>query len=153
MTATVLGVGNVLMGDESVGVRAAQALRDRAPAGVRVVEAGALGLDLLPEIEGASRLLILDCVDAGMPAGRLIRVRDLAITSAPRPNLSPHELGVGDLLSLAALHGRAPEEIVVLGVQPASVAPSLELSPEVVAALPRLVEKALGILARWGTSV
>jgi len=155
MTATVLGVGNVLMGDEGVGVRAAEALRGRVPDGVRVVEAGALGLELLAEFEAASRLLILDCVDAGMPAGRVLRLRDAGITGSPRPNsphLSPHELGVGDLLSLAALHSKAPEEVVVLGVQPASVAPGLELSPEVAAALPRLVREALGIITRWGTS-
>jgi len=152
MSATVLGLGNVLMGDEGVGVRAAEALRGRVPEGVRVVGAGALGLELLAEFEGARRLLILDCLDAGVPAGRILRMKGAGVTGPPRPNLSPHELGVGDLLSLAALHGKVPEEVVVLGIQPASVAPRLGLSPEIEAALPRLVREALRIVSRWGTS-
>ncbi len=145
---TVLGIGNALLCDEGLGVRAAELVREGAPAGTRILAVGALGPELLPEVEGASRLLVIDCVDAGRPPGTVVRLDDLG-RLGDGPSLSMHEFGLRDLLAMAALHGRVPEEVVVLGVQPARVSPALGLSAEVTAALPRLVREALAVLAGW----
>lgn len=146
---TVLGVGNVLLGDEGLGVRAVELLRPRAPRGVRVLEAGALGLEALTAVEDASHLLVLDCIDAGRPAGELLRLDGADLRGAAAPRLSPHELGLEDLLSLAALRERSPEEVVVMGIQPARIAPGVGLSPEVEASLPMLVEASVAVLETW----
>lgn len=147
----VVGVGNVLLGDEGVGVRAAAMVRPRAPAGVRVLEPGALGLELLGDVEDASHVLVLDCIDAGLSAGAVLRLDGAELPPRPAPELSPHELGLRDLLALAALHGRSPREVVVMGIQPARIGPGLELSPEVATSLPHLVDEALAVLERWAT--
>lgn len=145
----VLGIGNVLMSDEGVGPRAARDLEPRVPDGVRVIESGGLGIDLLHDVEEAGRLLVLDCVEAGVEPGRVVRLDGRSLAAGPGPHLSPHEFGVGDVLGLARLHGREPEEVVVLGIQPARIAPGTELSAEVDAALPGLVAEALGVLEAW----
>jgi hydrogenase maturation protease len=145
----VLGVGNVLMSDEGVGVRAAELLRRRAPDGVKVLEAGTLGPELLPDVEAASRLLVLDCVDAGKAPGTAVRLDGSRLLEHPAPTLSAHEFALVDLLSLAALHATAPAEVVVLGVQPATIEPGLDLSPEVERAVTRLAASGLAELERW----
>jgi hydrogenase maturation protease len=143
----VLGAGNPLMGDEGVGVLAAESLEGRVPPRVEVLPAGALAATLLPLLEGVTHLLVLDAVDAGLAPGAIVRLHPEA---APwRPSLSAHDFGVPDLLVLLEHEGRAPERVLVLGVQPGPIGPGTELSPEVRTALPRLVDAALEVLDGW----
>lgn len=144
----VLGLGNTLMRDEGVGVRAAERLRQLAPPDVEVVEAGTLGPATLPEVEGATDLLILDAVDAGRPPGTIVQVEPSAL--GPRgASLSAHDFVVADLLVMLEHVGRPPRRTLVLGVQPAVVGPGTALSPEVERALPGLVRTALSVLGTW----
>jgi len=145
----VLGVGNLLMSDEGVGVRAAELLRDRVPDGVLVIEAGSLGPELLPDVEAASHLLVLDCVDAGRAPGTVVRIEGARLPPRGSPPPSAHEFSLADLLALASIHASAPDDVVLLGVQPARIAPGLELSAEVERALSRIAESGLAELERW----
>ena len=148
MPVVVLGVGNVLMSDEGVGVRAADLLRERAPPGVRVLSPGAIGPKTVSDVEGATHLLVLDCVDVGREPGTVVSL-DTAGLAPSAVAMSVHEFGVKDLVVLLGQRGSAPASVVVVGVQPANVAPGLELSSEVEAAMPTLVEAALGVLEAW----
>lgn len=145
----VLGVGNVLMSDEGIGVRAVEALGDRVPKGVRVLAPGGIGVQILPEVAAADRLLVLDCVDGGLEPGRLVRLDGEDLNTRGVPTLSPHEFSLADLLSMAALGSPGPTEVVVLGVQPGLVTVGTELSPPVAVALPRLLDAAAGVLEGW----
>ncbi len=148
----VLGLGNVLRGDEGVGVRTLEALRNgyRFPPNVMLVDGGTAGLRLLDLIAGADRLLVLDAVDAKAEPGTLFRFTVDQLPSAA-VSASPHEIGLPEILaSLEALEGRRPKTVII-GVQPESLSPwDLDLSPPVQGALPRLIELALDQLARWG---
>jgi len=144
----VLGLGNGLMRDEGVGARAAERLRLVAPPEVEVIEAPTLGPATLPEVEGATHLLILDAVDAGRQPGTIIEVEPSALGSRGA-SLSAHDFVVADLLVMLEHVGRSPERSLVLGVQPAVVGPGAELSPAVERALPGLVRTALSVLAAW----
>ncbi|MBI4730099.1 MAG: HyaD/HybD family hydrogenase maturation endopeptidase [Acidobacteria bacterium] len=144
---TVVGIGNLLLRDDGAGVRAAEMLRSLAPEEVRVLDGGVMGLELLATVEEASRLMVLDSIDSGRAPGTVLRLSDPP--GAASGKLSPHQVTFADAVGLARLRGTAPEEIVVLGIQPARVEPGLELSPEVAAALPHLVDEALAILSGW----
>jgi hydrogenase maturation protease len=147
-SVVVLGIGNILMRDEGLGVRAAEALLELAPPGVRVVVAGSLGPSTLPQVEDASRLLVLDAIEAGLAPGAVVRCDPSDLP--PRPSsLSPHEFGVTDLLALLAQTAVLPERTVVLGIEPARIEPGIGLSPDVAAAIPRLVDAALAVLGAW----
>ena len=154
MTETlVLGLGNILLGDEGVGVRVIERLLEQVefPEEVQVLDGGTLGLDLLPYLEGAARLLVVDAAQARKPAGTLVRLtgREIPIF-LDASTVSPHQEGLQDLLAVAALKGYLPEEVVFLGVQVGSLGVSLELSPAVAAQVNPMVERVLEELTRWG---
>ncbi len=146
----VLGLGNLVHSDDGVGVHAIHRLRGdaRVPAGVALMDGGTLGLELAGYLSGFQRLLAIDAVDAGEPAGTLIRLEGKAIESLPG-KASVHLLGFADLMVTLRLLGEAPEEIVVLGVQPLSTEWSVELTAPVRGSLEKLLTAAIGQLDEW----
>lgn len=137
----VLGLGNLICRDDGLGVAAVNYLGARhvAPEGVSVVDGGTLGLSLLPAIEDADRVIIIDAIRADMPAGSLVRIDDEDVMPAVADRLSVHQVGVADLLDGARLRGRLPPRLVLWGLVPARIDLGLELSPAVRAELPALV--------------
>jgi hydrogenase maturation protease len=148
----VLGIGNVVMSDDGVGVRAVQRLAAgyRFPESVELLDGGTLGLDLLPRLEGVERLLVIDAIDAGKAPGTLLRLAGEEVPMTLQTKLSPHQMGLKDLLAVASLQGASPAEMTLLGVQPERIELGLELSPGVAAALDSLVQNVLLELKRWG---
>jgi len=157
MTETlVLGLGNILLGDEGVGVRVVERLLEQYdfPEGVRVMDGGTLGLDLLPYVEDASRLLVVDAVQARKPPGTLVRmVGDEIPVFLDASKVSPHQEGLQDLLAVAMLKGYMPGEVVFWGVQVESLGVGLDLSEAVAGQVDALAGKVLAELARWGLNV
>ncbi len=148
----VLGLGNILMRDEGVGVRVVERLERfyDFPAEVEVLDGGTRGLDLLPYVEEARRLLILDAVELGAPPGTLVRLAGDEIPAALNVKLSMHQAGLADLLAAARLRGRCPEELVLWGVQPSAVEVGLDISLPVDAGVAVLADRAVEELSRWG---
>lgn len=142
------------MTDDGVGVRVAQRLSEgyRFPAGVTVMDGGTLGLDLLPHLEGVERLLLVDAMETGGLPGTVVRLSGEEIPQALRTKLSPHQMGLQDLLAVADLQGNRPSEMVLWGIQPESIELGLELSPAVAARFGRLIESVCGELAAWGVT-
>ena len=146
----VLGLGNILLSDEGVGVRVVERLLEQYdfPEGVRVMDGGTLGLDLLPYVEDASRLLVVDAVQARKPPGSLVRmVGDEIPIFLDASKVSPHQEGLQDLLAVAVLKGYLPDEVVFLGAQIESLGVGLELSAPVAAQVDALAGKVLEELA------
>jgi hydrogenase maturation protease len=149
----VLGLGNILMGDEGVGVRVIERLLERYefPEGVQVMDGGTLGLDLLPFVEDASRLLVVDAVQARKAPGTLVRMVGSEIpVFLDASKVSPHQEGLQDLLAVATLKGYLPDEVVLWGAQVGSIGVSLELSEDVASQVDILAGKVLEELSRWG---
>lgn len=149
----VLGLGNILMGDEGVGVRVIERLLERYkfPEEVQVLDGGTLGLDLLPFVEDSSRLLVVDAVQARKAAGTLVRMTGREIPLfLDVSKVSPHQEGLQDLLAVAALKGTLPDEVVLWGAQIGSIGVSLDLSPDVDRQVDALADKVLEELAGWG---
>lgn len=137
----VLGLGNILHGDDGLGAQAISRLRasPRMPASVSLVEGGTLGLELLPYIWDCAHLIVIDAIDVGEPPGTLIRMSGDQLNSLPG-NSTVHQLGVSDLLvALRVLAERQPE-VVLLGVQPGNTDWSCELSSPVEATLDSLID-------------
>ncbi|MBE3575349.1 MAG: HyaD/HybD family hydrogenase maturation endopeptidase [Firmicutes bacterium] len=151
----VLGTGNLLMGDDGFGIHAVRALRRRYrwPPTVELVDGGTDGLGLLRWLERASHLLILDCADTGAQPGALACLKGDELPAAFATALSPHALGLPEALALARWQGALPEELVLIGAQPATVRPGMELSPPLAAALPLALRMAVEVLRRWGVAV
>jgi hydrogenase maturation protease len=149
----VLGLGNRLLGDDAAGPLAIDALADQpAPAGHSVCwrDGGTLGLSLLPEIEAADLLIVVDAARFGAEPGT-VRVFEGAAMDAQLGGRkhSAHELALGDLLGASALIGRLPPRRALVAVEPASTAVGLALSAPVARAFAPLCEAVRRALTGW----
>ncbi len=154
----VIGLGNVLMGDDGFGPYVAYLLeRDYAwPDDVQVVELGTQGLDLTPWVRGVSSLVVVSSVHRGASPGTLHRLGRAEILDrelpAREPSLrnSPYEPGLRNLLLTLEFMGGAPERVLVLGAEPESVELNGGLSPSVRSSLPAAVDEVLAAVRGMG---
>ncbi len=152
MRIAVLGVGNILLGDEGVGVRVVERLeRDyRFPPGVSLIDGGTSGMEMLEDLEGLDKLIMVDAVRAGLAPATPLKLVGNQVPVFFKTKLSPHQVGLSDVLATLALTGNAPGEAVIVGIEPVSLELSLALSPEVEAKLPELVGMVLDELRAAG---
>lgn len=148
----VLGLGNLLCGDDGAGVAAVLRLRERwaEPEGVLVLDGGTLGLSLLPYLQSARTVILVDAIGADEPVGTLVRLSGDEVGPAAAHRLSPHQVGVADLLDGARLLGGNPETISLVGIVPAATELSVERTPAVEARIDDLVEAVVAEAARLG---
>lgn len=137
MNRLVLGIGNILMGDDGVGVHAARALEPEAAAlGVRIEDGGTAGLALIDWFEPHDEILIVDAANFGAAPGAAALISPHLLCA--RRAWSGHDHGLVDALRLLEIFP-SQKHIRILGVQPARVGPSLHLSPEVTVAFPHIL--------------
>ncbi len=155
MQTLVLGLGNVLLRDEGVGVRVVERLQSEYmfPEEVTVLDGGTLGLNLLDYFENAARVVIVDAVKAERPPGTVLRLQNEEVPAFLALKVSPHQLGLQDLLALAQLRGNRPEEIVLWGIQGEQFDPGLEPTPAVAAQVPTVAARVREELMRWQIQV
>lgn len=152
MRILVMGVGNTLMQDDGVGgavtARLAEA-PDRDP-DLELIDGGTIGLSLLPQLEDADAVIVVDAAELGAEPGALRVFLDRAIDhqlSGKRRTV--HEVALLDLFSAAAIRGRMPAHRALVAVQPACTEWGLELTPDVEAAVPRACETIRQLAAEW----
>jgi hydrogenase maturation protease len=150
----VIGLGNVLMGDDAFGPWVAQVLLagyDFAP-GVSVEDLGTPGLDLIPYVAELDALVLVDTVRSDATPGTLrLYGRDSLLQHAPQPRLSPHDPGVKEALLTAEFAGVGPREVLLVGAVPQDSAMGVRLSTPLRGAVPRAVEEVLRELTRLGS--
>lgn len=142
---TVLGIGNILMQDEGIGVRVMESLRDSKPwpAHVEFIDGGVGGLGLLNIIESAGRLLVIDAAQMGLPVGefRFIRPEQIAQADAPH-QLSLHDMPFVQTLDLCRQFLKAPSQVRIMAIQPGVVSQGTGLSAVLATAMGSLVQAA-----------
>ncbi len=142
MDILVLGIGNVLLTDEGIGVRALKELERRYifPANVELLDGGTAGIELLRHIRNRDCLIIIDAMTWDQKPGTVGRVEGKDVPAAFRTRISPHQLGLSDLLAAAMLTGELPKSLVLFGVEPESIDIGLDLTDTVEASVDKLVE-------------
>lgn len=149
----VVGLGNVLHGDDGVGPYAVRVLEAHwdFPDDVRVVDLGTPGLDLHPHVAGLDALIVVDTVRAEGEPGELRRYDMRQILRHPPPiRVSPHDPGLKETLLSLEFAGLAPREVVLLGVVPRSCEQGIGLDPAVRDAVPRIERAVVEELGRLG---
>ena len=149
----VLGLGNILCGDEGFGVRAVERLYAEYdfPDHVSIVDGGTQGPTLYPFVEEADRLLIFDAVDFGLEPGELTVKKDSGVPvwlSARK--MSVHQNNFSEVLALARLKNVPPQEIILIGAQPADLSYGASLTDTVKSRLPEAIDLGLAQLRSWG---
>jgi len=140
----VLGLGNLLLSDEGVGVQVVNKIRDMGlPPEVKIIDGGTEGFSLLPILMEAERLIIVDAVKGGGSPGSLYRFDLKDCPPFPDPyKTSAHQISFPEVISLARLIGPIPKATVI-GVEPKSLEIGMELSSEIQAKIPRIIELVL----------
>jgi hydrogenase maturation protease len=148
----VIGVGSPLMGDDGVGVAALEALREEwdFEPHVEMLDGGTWGMNLLPFIESAKRVVLIDAIDVGADPGSLIVLERDELPRFLSTKISPHQIDLREVLALAELRGTLPDDTVAIGLQPSRVEMSAELSPVVTCALPGLLQRVVERIESWG---
>jgi hydrogenase maturation protease len=156
----VLGLGNILNRDEGLGAHAVKLLeasiRDsvdnrglKTISQVEFLDGGVLGLNLLPLVEEASHLLVLDAIDAHKAPGTLVELSRNEIPLYSGIKLSDHQVTFQEVLGLASFRRKIPPNLHLIGIQPADISIGLELSTIVKSSLPGLLIRAEAILRNW----
>ncbi|MEW6140013.1 MAG: HyaD/HybD family hydrogenase maturation endopeptidase [Thermodesulfobacteriota bacterium] len=149
----VLGVGNILLKDEGIGVRVVEELERRYdfPAEVQVVDGGTQGLWLLSTIQQAEHLIVVDAVTGGGEPGTLYRLEWEDIPKGLRIKQSAHDSDLVEALNLCSLLDQAPKSVVVIGIEPADIQPyGLELTEPVAAKMEDLIGRVIAELHSLG---
>jgi hydrogenase maturation protease len=150
----VIGLGNILLKDEGIGVHAVNALRERyifSPE-VEIVDGGTLGLDLLHFFEGRERVVIVDAVDFKKDAGYIGSIDDDDIPSTLFAKLSVHHIGLSDVLFAAKLMGFKPSKMRLIGIQPQSLEVGLELSDCISGKIQQFIDAIIETLKEWNVA-
>jgi len=148
-------MGNILLEDEGLGIRALEVLqRDYVfPPGVELLDGGTTGMGLLDDIGGREHLLVLDAVQTGEPPGTLVTMHGDEVPVYFGIRVTPHQLGLADVLATLELSGEQPGSVTVLGLVPESLELTLELSGLIRSRLGSLVEAAVAELEAIGYPV
>ncbi len=151
----VVGLGNVLMQDEGIGVRAVEELESRyiIPKQVTVLDGGTAGMELFEPIRSCKHLLVADAVNTGDPMGTIVRIANDEIPAFFQTKLSNHQLGLSDLLALLQLKAEVPENVIIIGMVPYQLENKLGLTPESSAGLDEMVSDLVRELANLGVQL
>jgi hydrogenase maturation protease len=150
---SVIGLGNVLMGDDGFGPYAVRLLDAtwEFSGNVSLEDLGTPGFDLVPHLAEADSLIVLDAIEArGLPGEVYVFDRDAVLSSAAALRLGPHESSLKDALLALELQGLGPADVVIVGVIPERVALGTTLSDVVRRAYPAAEAATLRQLERCG---
>lgn len=148
----VIGLGNPLMGDDGIGLALLARLTDGwdvEPAAM-LVDGGTWGMNLLPTIEDAGRLILLDAINVGAAPGTVVELARHQIPRFLATKISPHQVDLRDVLAVAELRRTLPEDTIAIGLQPAVVALSEMLTPVVRDRVDEAVAAVVGALELRG---
>lgn len=152
MGILVLGIGNLLLSDEAVGVRIVEALEQRfhIPPELDVLDGGTAGLELMEAMANREHLIVADAVLTGQSPGSIAVLRDKEIPAMFSRKVSPHQLGLCDVLMALQLTDEFPRKLTLVGVVPESLAPNIGLTPTVTQAIEPALEQILAALRSSG---
>ena len=147
----IIGLGNVLHGDEGFGVAALNRIQESVdfPATVHCIDGGTQGIYLLDYIESCDAVIVFDALVPVEYDRRVYVYRNEELPAFIHRKMSSHQMGFSELIGLARLRGKMPREMVLIGIPPKELELSTELSAEVALLLPEAVEKGRAIVAGW----
>lgn len=148
----ILGVGNLLMTDEGLGVHAINLLEAGYdfPPHVRLIDGGTSTQDLRGELEDLDHLIIIDAVNAGKPPASVMRFEDAEVPAVFTIKFSPHQVGISDLLATLKFVSHEPKHVVLFGVEPDVLKLGMDVSPSVAKVLPEVVAQVIAELTKLG---
>ncbi len=146
----ILGIGNLLLSDEGAGIRVIENIQKKytLPETVEVTDGGTMGVELLPWIEGRTHIIIVDAVRSDNPPGTVIRIDN--VPGFFKDRISPHQIGITDVLAMASISDTLPPEVILIGIEPESLSGGLDLSDTVAGKIDEMTGLVIDEVARTG---
>lgn len=133
----ILGIGNILLGDEGIGICVIEYLQaQQLPNTVECIDGGTAGADLLDLLCNRQKVIIVDAIDADAAPGTMLRFGLKDLLAAKRPQLSLHDLDIPQTLEMTRLLNCPPCEVIFIGIQPQSITCTMGLTPALKARIP-----------------
>ena len=151
----VLGVGNILLTDEGLGVHVVEDLKANytfTPQ-ISLIDGGTMGMELLTYMRGMKKILLIDAVNGGEAPGTIYEFPHHELEQYFTDHISVHEVGMQDILRIRAIQENPLEDAIVIGVEPESLEVGFEPSAPVQKALPEVKERVLRVLREWGVQI
>jgi len=137
----ILGIGNLILKDEGIGVHVVQKMMEmNLPPDIEVMDGGTMGIDLLYHIEGRKKVIVIDAVNTEGIPGTLYRFTDRDLEDNRDILRSAHEIDFTYVLKTARLFGKSPEEVIFIGIKPGEISEGMELSPAMEEKIPAIIE-------------
>ena len=148
---TILGIGNLLMGDEGVGIHALNKLQESYTFSpdINFVDGGTIGIDLIPYFEECKKMIIIDAVDFQEEPGYVGVLQNEEIKYRFNTKLSLHHAGLSDVLSIIELQEIEAPDMVLIGVQPEKVEMGIELTETISNKMESVIQIILNKLEEW----
>ena len=155
MKALVLGIGNLLIGDEGVGCLTVEELSRRytLPPSVECVDGGTAGFELLSMIDGKDQVILIEALRNDMAPGTVVMVEGEHVPKAFLARTTPHQLGICDVLAAAQLCETMPEHLTLYGIEPKQMEVGIGLTPEVEAGMEKIINAVVDQLRHYGYEV
>ena len=152
MSVAVVGLGNLILSDEGVGVHVVRRLAEAYdfPDDVVLIDGGTSAIDLLDQLVEAEHIIFIDAAQTGGPPGSIVALEGARLPVWFRERMSPHQIGLADLLATLSLLDHTPESVTLIGIEPQSMELGTELTPDVEAAAGEALRKVLEKLAALG---
>ena len=151
----VLGVGNILLTDEGLGVHVVEDLKANYTfiPQISLIDGGTMGMELLTYMRGMKKILLIDAVNGGEAPGTIYEFPHRELEQYFTDHISVHEVGMQDILRIRAIQENPLEDAIVIGVEPESLDVGFEPSAPVQKALPEVKERVLRVLREWGVQI
>jgi hydrogenase maturation protease len=152
MSVAVVGLGNLILSDEGVGVHVMRRLAEAYsfPDDVALIDGGTSAIDLLDQLIDAEHIIFIDAAQTGGPPGSIVALEGARLPVWFRERMSPHQIGLADLLATLSLMDHAPRSVMLIGIAPQSMELGTELTPTIDAAADQALEKVVERLAALG---
>lgn len=147
----ILGIGNILLQDDGVGVHAIKQLEnEKLPSTIELIDGGTSTLDTLGLFLDYKKVIVIDCLRAGLKPGTIYKIKPEDINNYKKENLSIHDVQILDVVRMANMMNKYPE-VVIFGIEPEKIAVNLEMTQTMISKIPKIVsniKKELGLIRR-----
>ena len=155
-TIGILGIGNLLLGDEGFGVHCVQHIEQHyeIPENIRVIDGGTAGILLAPFIEECDKLYVLDVIDLEDDPGSVHLFTDEDVRAGNvQTRMSPHQIGMLEILDICKIRGKVPEQVQYITVVPQTLETGMDLSPLIAERVTDVIDILLQSLAKLSVSL
>ena len=135
----IIGIGNILLQDDGVGVHVIKQLEnEKLPSIIQLVDGGTSTLDMLGYFLDYEKVIVVDCLRAGLKPGTIYKIKPEDIKSYKKENLSIHDVQILDVVKMANMMDKYPE-VIIFGIEPEKIAVGLEITEIMISKIPEIV--------------